>query len=396
MKTRPLWLIGLFGAALALGTDEFVIAGLLPEIAADLNVTTGVAGQLVTVFALTFALGAPVMGVLLDPYPRRRVLLGGLLVFAAANLAAVFAPSYAVLLALRVVAGLAAAVVSATAFATANQGAPAGKQGSYLAMVTAGLTVALFTGVPLGAWIGGMYGWRSTFLLIAVVAALVTIILALRMPHLPGAPAGSLAERLRPLRNARVARLVLAVFLSGSGGLMFYSYIAPILGRVHGSTDPLPAVLLLVGIIGVPSAFFGGWLADKYGGRRSRLAVTGGHALALALLAALVFAGPPLSVFLVGVAIWSVFAWALNPPLQASTIEAAPDSAMGAVSLNISGLYLGTAVAGALGGLIVDTVGEAGIPPIAALLLAFAWLSASFRTRNPTPNKSTNSTGARP
>lgn len=379
MKTRPLWLVGLFGATLALGTDEFVIAGLLPEIAADLHVTTGVAGQLVTVFALTFALGAPIMGVLFDPYPRRRVLLGGLVIFALANLASAFAPSYGGLLGLRIAAGLAAAVVSATAFATAGRGAPEGKQGSYLAMVTAGLTVALFTGVPLGAWMGGLFGWRSTFVLIAVVGVLAILVLALRMPHLPGAPGGSLAQRLRPLQNTRVARLVLAVFLCGSGGLMFYSYLAPILDRVHGSTGPLPAVLLLVGVIGVPAAFLGGWLTDKYGGHRSRLAVTGGHALSLVLLAFIVFTNAPLTVFLVGVALWSVFAWALNPPLQASTIEAAPDSAMGAVALNISGLYLGTAVAGALGGLIVDSIGEAWIPPIAAALLALAWISASFR-----------------
>lgn len=380
MTSRPLWLIGLFGAALALGTDEFVIAGLLPEIASDLDVTIGVAGQLVTFFALAFALGAPVMGVALDPYPRRRVLLIGLIAFAVANIAAAFASSFAMLAVLRVVAGLSAAVVSATSFAAAAQAAPEGKQGGYLATVTAGLTVALFTGVPVGAWVGGHFGWRSTFVLIAVVAVLAMMVLAWQLPHLPGTPRTGLGERLRPLRSVPVARLVLAVFLSGSGGLMFYSYIAPIVERLHGTTSPLPAVLFLVGIIGVPSAFVGGWLVDKYGGRRSRLIVVGGHALALALLAVLVVSGAPFWLFLVAVTLWSVFAWALNPPLQASTIDAAPGAAMTAVSLNISGLYLGTAVAGALGGIIVDGPGEAWIPPIAALLLAGAWVSASFRT----------------
>ncbi|WP_293695657.1 MFS transporter [uncultured Agrococcus sp.] len=386
MTSRPLWLIGLFVAALALGTDEFVIAGLLPTIAADLAISTGAAGQLVTVFALTFALGAPVMGVLLDPFPRRRVLLGGLAVFAIANLAAVVAPTFALLLALRVLAGLAAAVVSATAFAAAGQGAPEGKQGSYLAVVTAGLTVALFTGVPLGAWVGGLFGWRSTFLLIAIVSVLALTTIAIRLPHLPGSRGKTLPERLRPLRDTRVLRLVVAVFLSGSGGLMFYSYLAPILENLHGSTDRLPAVLLLVGIVGVPSAFFGGWLADRYGGRLSRLVVTGGHSLALALMALIVFTGSPLPLFPIGLAVWSVFAWALNPPLQSSTIEAAPDSAMGAISLNISGLYLGTAVAGAVGGLVVDTIGEAWIPLIGAILLALAWCSASFRMAHAKPS----------
>ncbi len=388
MTSRPLWLIGLFAATLALGTDEFVIAGLLPEIASDLGVSLGTAGQLVTVFALAFALGAPVMGVLLDPYPRRRVLLGGLAVFALVNAAAVVAPSFAVLAGLRAAAGLSAAVVSATSFAIASQAAPSGKQGGYLATVTAGLTVALFTGVPTGAWIGGRFGWRSTFVLIAIVAVAVMMVLAWRLPHLPGAPRLGLGARLLPLCSSRVSRLVLAVFFAGSGGLMFYSYLAPITDRIHGSTEPLPAILLLVGVIGVPSAFLGGWLADTYGSRRSRLAVVGGHAAALGILTVLVAWSAPLWAFLIGIALWSAFAWALNPPLQASTIEAAPESAMTAVSLNISGLYLGTAVAGGLGGIIVDGFGEVWIPPIAALLLTAAWISAAYRT----PEHKTTST----
>lgn len=392
MRTRPLWLIALFGATLALGTDEFVIAGLLPEIASDLAVSTGSAGQLVTVFALSFALGAPVLGVLLDPLPRRRVLVTGLVVFAAVNLAVTFTASYEILLGLRILAGLAAAVVSTTAFAAAGQGAPeggrhspGGERGRYLAIVTAGLTVALFTGVPLGAWLGGLYGWRSTFVLITVVAVLAAALLAVRMPHLPGSDGGRLGQRLRPLRNVRVLRLVLAAFLSGSGGLMFYSYLGPVLARVHGGTGPLPLVLLLVGVIGVPSAFLGGWLADRYGGRSARLLVTGGHALALLVAAALVLVRAPLPIFAIGTGIWALFAWALNPPLQASTIEASPDSPMGAVALNISGLYLGTAVAGALGGLLVDGPGVVWVPVVGAALLGLAVASAWFRSPTGVP-----------
>lgn len=376
---RPAWLIGLFVATLALGTDEFVIAGLLPDIARDLGVSTGTAGQLITVFALTFAVGAPVMGMLLDPFPRRRVLVTALAVFGLANLAAAFAPGFVTLVALRAVAGLSAAVVSSTAFAAAAQGAPKGRQGGYLSMVTAGLTVALFTGVPVGAWIGGLFGWRSTFVLVAGVAVLAMAVLALGLPRLDGSPAVKLADRLRPLRSVRLLRLVVAVFLSGAGGLMFYSYLAPQIEHRAGDAAALPGVLLMVGVIGVPSVFVGGWLADRYGARSSRLTVVGGHSLALVLLAVLHLLDAPFSVFLVGVAVWAVFAWALNPPLQASTIEAAPEAPMTALSLNVSGLYLGTAVAGALGGVLVDGPGARWIPPVAALLLALAWVTASFR-----------------
>ncbi|MDR3082809.1 MAG: MFS transporter [Streptomyces sp.] len=379
----PGWLVGLFVATLALGTDEFVIAGLLPELATDLQISAGTTGQLISVFALTFAIGAPVMAVVLDPYPRRRVILTALAVFMAANIAAAIAPTFSALFVLRAVAGLAAAVVSSTAFAVAAQGAPPARQGRYLSVVTAGLTVALFTGVPVGAWVGALFGWRSTFIVIAIVALGALIALALGLPHLEGAPAAGLGERLSPLRDARVLRLVLAVFLSGAGGLMFYSYLAALLDQYQGHAEDLPLVLLLVGLIGVPSAFLGGRLADRHGGRRSRLIVVGGHAIALAIAGALLTLDAPFPLLLLGIAAWSAFAWALNPPLQASTIEAAPEAPMTAISLNISGLYLGTAAAAGIGGMIVDGPGALWIPFAAAIALTLAWASASFRAPQP-------------
>jgi predicted MFS family arabinose efflux permease len=377
----PGWLIGLFIASLALGTDEFVIAGLLFELSTDLRISTGTAGQLVTVFALVFALSAPAMAMLLNPYPRRRVILIALAVFTVANVLAAVAPTFAVLVALRAVAGLAAAVVSSLAFAIASEAAPRDQQGRYLSAVTAGLTVALFTGVPVGTWLGGLLGWRATFVLIAVVAAGAMTLLAVGLPQLTGAPAISLRERLSPLRNRPVLRLVVAVFLSGVGGLMFYSYLSALLHQHQGDTKALPWMLLIVGIIGVPSVFFGGTLADRHGSRVSRLTVIGGHAIALALNATLFALRAPFFVVLLGIGVWAVFAWALNPPMQAGVIEAAPEAAMTAISLNIAGLYLGTAAGAAAGGFIADGPGPLWIPVAGTVALTAAWASATFRTQ---------------
>lgn len=371
------WLAALFIATLALGTDEFVIAGVLNTVAADLGVTPGATGQLVTGFAFAFALGAPVLAVWLDRYPRRLVLAGGLAAFVLANIGCAIAPDLTTLLILRVIAGLSAAAVSTTAFAAAAEGAPEGKQGTYLSVVTAGLTVALFTGVPIGTWIAGALSWRATFVLIAAVAAFAAVIAFATMPRLPGATPGTLGDRLAPLRNPGVLRMVAAIFLCGTGGLMFYTYLGPITLHTLGTDTALPALLLIVGLVGVVSALLGGRVTDAYGPRRARLAILGGHALALALVAILVIAGASVWAFGIGVAIWSIFAWALNPPMQASTIAAAPDAAMTAVSLNISGLYLGTAVAGAVGGLALDHLGAAAIPILGSIALAGAWLVAA-------------------
>lgn len=383
MSRNSLWLAALFIATLSLGTDEFVIAGVLNTVAADLDVTPGAAGQLVTGFAFAFALGAPVLAVWLDRYPRRRVLFGGLVTFVAANIGCAVAPDLTALMWLRIIAGLSAAAVSTTAFATAAEGAPDDKHGAYLSVVTAGLTVALFTGVPLGTWIASAWGWRSTFVLIAIVAALAAIIALVTMPRLQGATSGTLSDRLSPLRNPGVLRMVAAIFLCGLGGLMFYTYLGPITLHTLGTDTALPLLLLIVGLVGVASALLGGRLTDTYGPRRARLAVLGGHALALAVVATLVITGAPGRALGVGIAVWSMFAWALNPPMQASTIAAAPNAAMTAVALNISGLYLGTAVAGAVGGLTLDQLGAPAIPVIGTIALLGAWIVAAPTITSP-------------
>ncbi|GAA5129239.1 hypothetical protein GCM10023320_49430 [Pseudonocardia adelaidensis] len=125
-RTMPAWLVVLFAALLATGTDELVIAGVLPSVAADLNVSVGVAGQLVTAFAVAYARGTPLLAVLTDGFSRRGVLIVGLIVFASANAGAALASGYLVLLAARVVTALAAGVVTSAAFATAASGAPRG------------------------------------------------------------------------------------------------------------------------------------------------------------------------------------------------------------------------------------------------------------------------------
>lgn len=384
MPRRTLWLAALFIATLALGTDEFVIAGVLNTVANDLSVTPGIAGQLVTAYALAFALGAPVLAVWLDRYPRHLVIGGGLTVFVLANLGCSLAPDLAALLVLRLVAGLSAAAVSTSAFAAAAEGSPEGKQGTYLSIVTAGLTVALFTGVPVGTWVASTWGWRSTFLLIAAIAALAAVIAVATMPRLPGSVPMSLGARVAPLRRPAVLRMVSAIFLCGTGGLMFYTFLGPITVHTLGTDAQLPGLLLTVGLVGVVAALLGGRLTDSHGPRRARLAVLGGHALALAIMTTLVVVAAPLWMFGTGIAVWSVFAWALNPPMQASTIAAAPQAAMTAVSLNISGLYLGTAAAGALGGLVLDHLGTPAIPIVGAIALAGACALAAPAIRTQT------------
>jgi predicted MFS family arabinose efflux permease len=396
----PGWLYVLFLALLATATDEFVIAGVLPAVADDLDVGVAAAGQLVTVFAVVYAVGAPTLSLLFERSAKRTVLVVGLLLFVLANVAAALAPGYWFLMGARVAAALCAAVVASAAFATAAAGAPAGEQGRYLGVVTAGMTAALFSGVPLGSWLGGAFGWRATFWTIAAVGAVAAAGLLATAPTVPGSAPAPLRERLAPLRDRAVLRLVAVTFLAASGGLMFYTYLGVYTAEVAGgSYGLLSFALFLVGAAGLIGALLSGRATDLWGPRRSLRRVLTGHAVTLALAAGLAFSGIDNRYVLLGlIACWAVFAWALTPPVQGSILTAAgPDAGMTALALNISGLYLGTGVAAAVGGTIIGTLGVPYVPVAATVLMALALLLAPSAPRTADPAAQTidaHATGA--
>lgn len=384
----PVWLLCLFVALLALGTDEFVISGILPNVAADLDVSPGTGGQLVTAFAIAFALGAPVLAFLLDRFEKKAVLVCALAVFALANLAVAVSDVFVVTLVLRILAGLAAAAVSPTAMAIAGMAAPPGRDGRYLAVVTAGLTVALFTGVPFGALLGNLISWRATFVLIAVVSALVCILCMFLAPSVPGGSGTSIGERLAPARNPRVLAMVLAMLLSGAGGLMFYSYLGTILSTDLGAgSGTVTGALLVVGIVGVFAVFMGGALTDRFGPRPARIMVLGGHVVTLGALAAYLGLSSGGLVFLfVLIGLWAVFAWALSPIMQASIMESSAGNPMLALALGISGLYGGSAIGAAIGGYLIDNFGPAAVPLVGTVWLVIAVALATLRTAPAAPH----------
>lgn len=376
----PLWLVFLSIATLVLGTDEFVISGVLPAVAQDLSVSNGTAGFLVSAFALAFCLGSPVLAFVTDAREKRSVLVGALIVFAAANAGLAWAPNFALAIAMRIGAGLAAAAISPLCMVIAANSAPDAARGRYLALVTSGLTVALFSGVPLGAWLADRYSWRATFALIALVSLVVAVCVLVLAPSVAPGARLTISERLSPFSNRAVRRLVLAMFLCGAGGLMFYNYLGTIVLEALGGThDLVVSSLLLVGLVGVLAVLLSGCAVDRFGPRTARLLIVGGHALALLALGvhiAVVHRSDALFFALIG--FWSLFAWALGPAMQASLMRAAGPQAMLAMSLGISGLYGGSAAGAAIGGYLIDTTAASALPIAAAVFVACAFLLLGF------------------
>jgi predicted MFS family arabinose efflux permease len=373
------WLPCLVLVTFVVGTDDFVIAGVLPAIALDLAVTEAAAGQLVTVFSIAYALCAPVLAAATARLGRRALLGVGLAVFALLNVAAALAPSYPVLMVLRVLAAVVAASMTPVAFAAAAVLAPPDRTGRAIGTVAAGLTVALVAGVPMGTWLGGVAGWRSTFWLVAGLAAAGSAAVLVFLPALPGGGPVRLAGRIRLLGAPAVLLAVGATAVAATGSFMTYTYVAPIARDVAGAGAGGVALLIAcIGIAGALGTVLGGRATDGWGaGRTLVLTLAVQVAVTAGLAAACLLPTAPLPLIALGYALWGLAGWAFNPPMNARLLTLAGDAGTEAVALNTSALYLGIAAAGAVGGAALDAGGgravlltATGIGVVSLLLLA--------------------------
>ena len=355
-----------FGA-FALGTDLYVIAGVLPEIARGTRVPIALAGQLVTIFALAYALGSPLLAVASARMNRRRLLVGALGVFAAANLGAALAPSYGVLVAARLLAALAAAAYAPVATVAAVSLVAPERRGRALATVTAGMTLAILFGVPLGTLVGRVFGWRATFEFVAALAVLAAIGLILCLPTLPATPVASLRSRLALLADRQLAGLLMVTLLALTGSFSVYTYLLPLLAAVHPSAPQASLLFAAFGAGGMVGNALGGVAADRFGAART----VGVGLMALAGILAL-FAGAERS--LIGseglLFAWGFAHWAWYPPQQHRLVERAGHAAPAALALNGSAIYLGIALSGGMGGLLMGSTGPTVLPLAAAGLVA--------------------------
>ncbi len=356
-------------AAFVLYTDDYVIAGILPELARDLDVTEAHAGQLVTVFSLTVAVAAPVAAVILARVPRRTLFTIGLLGFVTANAAAAFVPTYAMLMALRVLAALAAASMTPALFAFAAQHAPADRTGRYIAVVSLGVTGSIAAGVPLGTWLGGQVGWRATFAAMAVagVLALVSLLLTLPRGDAP-APPVSLAEQLRTLRSGPISVGLVANTALMTGSMMMLTYLAPYLGETTTSDVQARAVAFgLAGAAGVVGIWLGGSASDLWGPDRTLTIGIASITVSMLGLWMLWLVRPaPLAWVLVVSTLWGAMAFWNSPAISARLYLLAGPVAPQALALNTSGTYLGVALGGAVGGVALATYGPGSLPVVAA------------------------------
>lgn len=339
--------------AFAIGTDLFVVAGVLAGLAADLDVPVGAAGLTVTVFAVAYAVGAPVLGALLGARPLRQVLIGSLVLFGLCNVLSALAPSFAVLLAARVLSALAASVYVPAAGAAAVAAAPASRRGRALGVVLAGSAVATVLGAPLGVLLASLFSWRAAFGLVVVLAA-VTVLGVLRSSVGSGVSTRStLSERLRPMRSPAVVGTLAVTFLVMVASNSTYTYLAVLLDATSGSVA-LGLFIGVLGIAGMVGTWWGGTAADRHDSGRVVLVAVIVLATGLAALPHVAATVAGTLAVMVG---WGMAAWGFVAAQQHRAIGLGLGPPPLLLALNSSAIHFGFATGALLGGLVIDAAG---------------------------------------
>ncbi|WP_342332238.1 MFS transporter [Pedobacter sp. FW305-3-2-15-E-R2A2] len=365
---------------LGIGITEFVMMGLLPDIAKDLNITIPQAGHLISSYALGVVVGAPVLVAIAGSYPPKKILLALMVMFTAFNALSAFSPDYTTMLAARFLAGLPHGAFFGVGSVVASRIAGKGKEAQAVSLMFAGLTIANVIGVPLGTYIGHHYSWRYTFVIIVIVGLITLLSLKLWMPNLPATKDRDLKKELSFFKLPE-AWLIILMIAIGTGGLFsWYSYIAPLLTDVSGfSPDSITYILVLAGLGMLVGNFIGGKLADRFSPAKASVSLL--ITMAITLFIVHYISGNQV-LSLVMTFITGAVAFALAAPIQMLMINTAKGSEMIAASVSQASFNIGNALGAFLGGLPLaagyDYTSPVWVGTVMALTGAlFAWMLIS-------------------
>ncbi|AWB91024.1 Cmx/CmrA family chloramphenicol efflux MFS transporter [Aeromicrobium chenweiae] len=364
------WLVSL--GIFLLGTSEFMLAGLLPQMAADLDVGLPQAGLLVSAFALGMVVGAPTMTVVTMRLPRRTTLVVALVVFAISHVIAAVTSDFPLLLVVRVTAAFATGAYWAVGAVVVTQAVPRTHQAKALGVLVGGLTVANVAGVPLGSYAGSQLGWRGPFWALAGLSLALAVAVSLQVPQQSEKTSPSLGDEVRALRRPRLwAVYATAAFAQGAVFAAF-NYVSPLLTERSGLPEAVvPAVLIGFGI----GAFVGTVLGGQFGDARPTATPLTAITVTVAVLALLGF-GPGTPWLVVPlVVVLGTSAFVVAPVLTSQALHLAGQAPTLASSLSVSAFNVGNMIGPLLGGLALSTgLGVRG-PAVAGTALAAAALA---------------------
>ncbi|MFD7996579.1 MFS transporter [Streptomyces mexicanus] len=381
----PIALLALALSAFGIGTTEFVIMGLLPNVADDLEVPITSAGLLVTGYALGVVVGAPVLTAVLGRLPRKKTILVLSGIFLAGNLLCALAPSYGVLMVARFITACTHGAFFGIASVVAADLVTKDKQASAIAVVFTGSTVANVLGVPLGTFLGQHFGWRSTFWAVTAIALVATLGIAVLVPNIRQDNPPSFRAEMRVLKRRQVL-LALLITVFGYGGVFtLFTYITPLLTDVTGFAESTVSWLLVLFGTGL---FIGNLVAGKAADRRLMPTVY----VVLLALSAVLFAFSATShdktAAAVSVLLLGATAFGTVPPLQMRILAKAGDAPAVASAFNISAFNVANAGGSFIGGRVIDAgYSMTALGPVAAVISLIGLAIAAYSGRLDTHGK---------
>lgn len=346
----------------AIGTDGFVVAGVLEDIAGRTGVSVGTAGLLVTIFSWVLALSGPVLAAATGRLARRLVLLTGIGIFTLGNIIVAVSTVYGLLAAGRAVTALGAALYLPAAVMAGSLIAPEHARGRALSIVGSGITVGVVLGSPVGTYLGSFTSYHGVFWFVTAIGVVAMAGLAVLLPALPTPPAIGLRTRLATLRLRGVPGTLVVTLLAFLGGFTVYTFVGALLAETTAiGSRTLAAVLVIFGIGGAAGNILGGILVDRWGSYRTAVLclVCSGVFLTVLPWTGVTVAGAAITLFC-----YAFFAWMTLLSQQHRLLHLAPQAGPLVLSVNTSAQYLGIGAAGAVGAAAIAIFGVRGVGPV--------------------------------
>ncbi|MEZ8025314.1 MFS transporter [Vibrio sp. 1F255] len=358
------WILTL--AAFAIGTAEFVIAGILPQIATSLSITEGQAGYLISAYALAIVIGGPILTIYLARFNKKMVLIGLMALFIIGNILSALAPSYPLLLASRVIAGLVQGPFYGIGAVVATNLVSEKMAGRAVGQMFAGLTLANVLGVPAGTWVSLQFGWHTTFFTVAALGTIAMISILTSIKSSGHSEAKDIKTQLLAFKNPMLLISLAITAFAWSGFMTLYGYLAPIAMHITGySQESVTWILVIVGVGLIIGNTLGGRSSDKNLGKASMF-------WAVAMIVSLVVVGLVVDnkiLFVAAAFVFGIASFANVPAMQLRVMNHGGEGQELAATANISAFNLANAFGGFLGGMVLDSQLGAGMIPFAAVVV---------------------------
>ena len=363
-------------SAITVGLVELVVGGILPVIADDLNVSIATAGQLITIFALVYAVAGPVLLSLTAKVARKKLYLITLFVFLVGNILTYLSPTFSLMMAARVLTAASAALVIVLSLTITARMVEPRVRAKSLGYIYMGISSSLVLGVPIGIVVTNAFGWRSVFLGISILTIGSIILIAKYLEDIPLGEVQPLSVQIKALANTKIFFAHMATMFMLAGHYTVYAYFTPFLETtMQLSPYWISVFYFLFGLAAVAGGAFGGGLATRLGSKKSILIILGAFAVSLFALPYSTFSIP---LFIVFMMVWGGLSWALAPAQQDYIIQSDPVTSDVHQSFNNSALQVGIALGSGVGGLVYSQTGTVtNMPAVGGVLVIIAFICAA-------------------